>query len=148
MQPKNNITYYLLTALALLCILVGGTIYLVFRTRKLLMFKPIPVIWIAFLDNIKDNIGLPYNYLTSFIIYSLPAGLWTISYLILMQIICNDMPKTQRIAWVYSLPIILLIIECMQILSSIPGTFDILDVLCYFIPIFVSLIIDKRNEKL
>lgn len=147
-MQKKNITYYLLITLALLCILVGGAIYLVFRTRTLFMFKPLPIEWITTLDNIKNNITLPNNIFTSFLIYSLPTGLWTISYILLMQIICESMQKKQRFLWIYSLPVILLIVEFLQLFPICQGTFDIVDSLCYIIPIIVSLIIDKQNEKL
>ena len=58
------------------------------------------------------------------------------------------MQKKQRFLWIYSLPVILLIVEFLQLFPICQGTFDIVDSLCYIIPIIVSLIIDKQNEKL
>ena len=148
MQKNKNITYYLLIILALLCILVGGAIYLVFRTRTLIMFKFIPMEYIITLNKIRDFLAFSNNNCSSFLIYNLPTGLWTISYLIVMQLICKGMPPYQRLIWVYLLPSLLLSIEFLQIFSFCHGTFDNIDVLTYIIPIIVSLLIDKRNEKL
>lgn len=137
----------LINILALLCLIIGGVIYLIYRNRTLVMFRLVPNNIIGLLNNVRQYIDLPHGKLSSFVVYNLPAGLWTISYMVLMRNICNEMPKTQKLIWVYSLPILLLMIELLQSVIVRLGTFDLLDMLCYLIPILVLLIIDLRNEN-
>ena len=146
MAHKTKRTYYL-ELTAAFCLLLGGSIYLIFRRRTLIMFRYIPQKIISLLDNVGKNISLHDNSFTSFIIYNLPAGLWTISYLLVMHTICSDMSKIQRMLWLYLLPSVLLLVEILQAFPFCRGTFDFIDILCYLIPIFVSLLIDKKNEK-
>lgn len=136
-----------MVAIAIICLSIGGVIYLLFRTRTLVMFRIMPMEMLDKLNMISHNISLPHNKLTSFIVYNLPTCLWLISYLIIMQLICREMSNSQRIIWMYALPVVLLIIEFLQIIPSFTGTFDIIDVLCYLIPLIVSLLIDIRYEK-
>lgn len=136
-----------MVAIAMICLFAGGVIYLLFRTRTLVMFRIMPAEILDKLNMISQGIYLPHNKLTSFIVYNLPTCLWLVSYLILMQLICREMPNAQHIIWVYALPIVLLVIEFLQILPSFPGTFDILDVICYIIPLIISRLIDKHYEK-
>ena len=82
-----------------------------------------------------------------FLIYNMPAGLWTISYIILMQLIMMDTRGINRILWIYSLPLCLTLVEILQLSKVVPGTFDILDIVVYVIPIIVSILIDIRHEK-
>jgi hypothetical protein len=111
------------------------------------MFHYIPDVFIQYLDKIKI---IPYvnNINSDFIIYNFPAGLWTISYLILMQLIMKDSYGINRILWIYALPLVLTIVEIMQLCTFVPGTFDALDIIVYVIPIIISLLIDIQYEKI
>lgn len=148
MMKINTFTYYLSVILALLCLAIGGLIYLLFRSRTLLMFEFIPAALINTFDAIHENLNIPCNQLTSFAFYSLPDGLWTISYLIIMHLIWMKSVNNYKMIWIYSLPVMLLVIEIFQILPSFPGTFDWLDIFCYTLPIIVSLLIDIDYGKI
>ena len=132
--------------LSMVCITIGGLIYLVFRTRTLVMFNYVP-------DNLIEKLNQVYKYICAnfsipnFMIYNLPTGLWTISYIILMQLILEDNIGFHRFLWIYLLPISFCLIEIFQVFAFIPGTFDILDVCSYIIPMIISLLIDIRYEK-
>ena len=124
---------------------IGGIIYLFFRPRTLYMFSYVPNDVIEWIDRTK----LSFQYINNleFVIYNLPAGLWTISYIILMQLIMTDSRGINRILWIYSLPLFLTIVEFLQLFSFFPGTFDVLDIVVYIIPIIFSILIDIRYEK-
>ena len=146
-KMKTKIVYKILwILLSLVCITVGGLIYLIFRTRTLVMFHFIP-------DNLIEELNLVHEYscanfqIPNFIIYNLPTGLWTISYIILMQLILENNVGLHRFLWIYLLPILLCLTEILQLFSFIPGTFDIFDVCCYIVPMIISLLIDIRYEK-
>ena len=66
---------------------------------------------------------------------------------ILMQLILENNVGLHRFLWIYLLPILLCLTEILQLFSFIPGTFDILDVCCYIVPMIISLLIDIRYEK-
>ena len=144
---KTKIIYKILwILLSLVCIAVGGLIYLIFRTRTLVMFHFIP-------DNLIEELNLVHEYssanfqIPNFMIYNLPTGLWTISYIILMQLIIENNVVLNRFLWIYLLPILLCFTEIFQLFSFIPGTFDIFDVCSYIVPMIISLLIDIRYEK-
>lgn len=144
---KTKIVYKILwILLSLVCIAVGGLIYLVFRTRTLVMFHFIPNDLIMKLNHLYEyscaNFQIP-----DFIIYNLPTSLWTISYIILMQLILENNVGLNRFLWIYLLPILLCLTEILQLFSFIPGTFDMLDICSYIIPMTISLLIDIRYEK-
>ena len=147
MNNRRSTTYYIYSILSIVCLFLGGMVYLVYRTRNLLMFSFLSSDFISILDSTKTIVNLPNNTFTSFVVYSFPAALWTISYIIVMRLVCADMSKIARALWIYSLPTLLCFVEFLQILPVISGTFDIIDVLCYITPIFVSLLIDIKNEK-
>lgn len=124
---------------------IGGIIYLFFRPRTLYMFSYVPNDVIEWIDRTKLSFQDINN--LKFVIYNLPAGLWTISYIILMQLIMTDSRGINRILWIYSLPLFLTIVEFLQLFSFFPGTFDVLDIVVYIIPIIFSILIDIRYEK-
>lgn len=132
--------------LSMVCITIGGLIYLAFRTRTLVMFHFIPNDLIMKLNHVYEyscaNFQIP-----NFIIYNLPTSLWTISYIILMQLILENNVGLNRFLWIYLLPILLCFTEIFQLSSFIPGTFDMLDICSYIIPMTISLLIDIRYEK-
>ena len=135
--------FWISTSILSLCI--GGIIYLFFRPRTLYMFSYVPNDVIEWIDRTKLSFQDINN--LEFVIYNLPAGLWTISYIILMQLIMTDSRGINRILWIYSLPLFLTIVEFLQLFSFFPGTFDVLDIVVYIIPIIFSILIDIRYEK-
>lgn len=144
---KTKIVYKILwMLLPLVCIAAGGLIYLVFRPRTLVMFHFIPNDLIMKLNHLYEyscaNFQIP-----NFMIYNLPTALWTISYILLMRLIIENNVRLHRFLWIYSLPILLCLTEILQLFSFISGTFDILDICCYIVPMIISLLIDIRYEK-
>ena len=135
----------LLICTSILYLLIGGVIYLIFRPRTLYMFSCIPNRIMEWLEATKHFFNIGEN--LDFVIYNLPAGLWTISYIILMQLIMANARGGSRILWIYSLPLCLTLVEILQLCKFVPGTFDILDIVVYIIPIIFSILIDIRYEK-
>ena len=77
------------------------------------------------------------TFLQRIIVFSLPDGLWAMSYTMLIFHLRKD--KTVRtLIWSIIIPIVGILSEISQYYSLIPGTFDIIDLIMYFIfPIFV-----------
>lgn len=121
-------------------LLIGGMIYIGFRTEKLLMFKWFEYIrimkYIRFFREITKQIKLP-----EFFIFSFPNGLWTISFLIFINITTTN---TIRKILVILVVFITIGFEFAQFLKLIPGTFCLIDNLTNIFSIVLALKINKK----
>ncbi|MNU12783.1 hypothetical protein D3C71_08140 [compost metagenome] len=134
-------------------VILGGFIYLIFRTEKLIMFS-----WFEYL-NLSGKVNVIQNFRNIFsfpdwFIYSFPDGLWVFSYTAISLEIWKNSINSQNICWILSIPIVAVFSEFLQLFKIIPGTFDLLDVIFYFlgiiIPYYISTIIifkSKKHEK-
>ena len=82
--------------------------------------------------NFFSPIGSPKTFLQKIIIFSLPDGLWAMSYTMLIFHLRND--KTfKTLIWSILIPVIGILSEIGQLYYLIPGTFDIIDLIMYII---------------
>ena len=126
--------------LGTLFLLVGGSIYLLFRDASLLLFKWCELIHILVkVDMVRLAVGDVI--LSDFIKYSLPDGLWIASYITVMDVVWKNKSQRIKLCWVMFLPIIAIASELLQLAGLLVGTFDILDLLCYTIPVIIYLIL-------
>ena len=129
-----------------LTLLVGGMIYLLFRSDSLIMFK-----WFASasLDNPIEylrEITLIYRqYLPNWFLFSLPDGLWVFSYVSLTLLIWNNNINKRNFFWVFSIPFIAISSEVGQLYNIVPGTFDNKDLIFYIIGITSPFIFFSNN---
>lgn len=130
---------------ASLMLLLGIMLYLLYRPQTLLVFKIINAVG---LGGIIDNLRLAFSVFqfNSFIIHSLPAGLWTASYLMMMYVFTKFHKKKVRLLLALPLPISAIILEFLQLLGWCTGTFDVSDLICYVIPLLIF-IRSISNEK-
>lgn len=122
-------------------ILLGGLIYICYRTTDLLMFK-----WLNNL-NLSSAIFNFRNYAkvykiknSDWIIYSLPDGLWMFSFITIILYIWRNTITRKNIVWIIVMPIIALTTELSQKYHLIKGTYDSNDILAYLIGFFLSCI--------
>ena len=105
---------------------MGGGLYLLCRSERLVMFDWCKTIGIyPFIQQLR-----PKGNFDSWLVYSLPDGLWLFSYIILVGAIwAIDMRKSL----LCSIPMIIIAIgsELLQLPQIIRGTFDMMDLLCY-----------------
>ena len=132
----NKYQVYTEWIVATILLLIGCTIYLLFRPQNLLMFKIID--GLGGMSNVVSlRMYINHNCFPDFIIYSLPAGLWTASYLMMMYLITKGHTRKSRLMLALPLPIIAIVLEFMQLLGLCIGTFDVYDLICYIIPLIV-----------
>jgi hypothetical protein len=130
--------------IALLPLFIGGLIYICYRNDNILLFS-----WLRFLNLNYSILRLLYsenNLIISFIIFSLPNGLWVLSGLLLLQVFA----KNEKImALIYSIIFIIIsiIIEISQFYSLLPGTFDANDLITIIIFSGIGLYIGKLRKK-
>ena len=128
-----------LVTMALALFFFGGYIYIVFRPMSLYMFS-----WFHSI-NAMDAIEMirfnpSFKTDSNFIIYSLPNGLWTVSYILIMDAIWAPSIKMQ-IFFSSIIPIVGLSSELLQSVGVLKGTFDTKDLICYTLPYIVYVLI-------
>lgn len=118
-------------------ILIGGSIYIVYRPKSIIIFRIIDYLGLTnCVDAIRRSLQ-EFILLPPFFVNSIPAGLWTVSYLILMYCNTRFHEKKTRMYLALPLPISMVVLEFLQLVGLCPGTFDIYDLLCYIIPLIV-----------
>lgn len=133
---RNMWIYKKIWIFAYLFIFIGGMIYVLYRPDNILLFRVTdslgmkPLIDVARLS--ASQVKLPL-----FVINSLPAGLWAASYLMMMYITTRFHTRKVRLMLALPLPITAIVLEIMQYFGWCPGTFDIYDLLCYIVPLFI-----------
>ena len=133
------IIHILKTALLFTPVVLGGLIYIIFRTDRLIMFH-----WFEYL-NLSDEINTIKSLknilsLPDWFIYSLPDGLWIFSYIHISLEIWKFSITRQNIFWIFSIPITAIASEIFQLFKIIPGTFDLVDIIFYLIGIALPFI--------
>ena len=113
--------------LAIVTLLSGGMVYLLFRPDYLLMFD-----WLRFIHlmGFLECIRSTSHWLPEWIEYALPDGLWIFSYTLIIGCIWNFDIKKAWIA-ILVLPLIAIIDESLQYFQLVAGTFDVLDIIAY-----------------
>ena len=126
--------YYLTRGSGLLS--VGAGIYICFRATELRFFHIFPdgklPVW---LTNIRE--WLAKTNVPEWIRYSLPDGLWLLSYLLFMDLIWDEGMKPWKLFFLVMLPLGTLIAEILQMFHVIPGTGDLFDLIFYLIAIII-----------
>ena len=103
---------------------IGCLIYVLFRTDTLLYNKLLGIF--------STPIASPNTFLQRIIVFSLPDGLWAMSYTMLIFHLRKD--KTVRtLIWSIIIPIVGILSEIGQLYYLIPGTFDIIDLIMYIV---------------
>lgn len=117
-------------------LLLGIMIYLLYRPENLLVFKLVDALGMSqFIGNLR--LSFSAFQLPPIVINSLPAGLWTASYLMMMYVTTRFHNRKIRLMLALPLPIMAIVLEFMQLLGWCPGTFDIYDLICYAIPLII-----------
>lgn len=133
------------SALSLFLLGVGGSIYLLFRPKSLLMFRWVESLGLnEYIDRLRDMVsGITLNHIT---LYSLPDGLWLASYIIVVNTIVSKENTKNLLFWSFLLPVIAITFEILQIPGIIPGVFDVFDLICYIVPLLIYLIYLKHEK--
>jgi hypothetical protein len=132
--------------LALFPLFIGGLIYICFRNEDILFFS-----WMRFLNinySLLRQIELKNNIISSYIVFSLPNGLWVLSGLLLLKVFLEN---EKRLLAIYSIIFIMVSIlyEISQLIDIIPGTFDIADIITIIIFSNIGLFVNiyRKNIK-
>ena len=145
MMNKNKIQ---LAALhCLIPLLLGGLLYILFRSTELRMFK-----WFSsfgldgIISSTRTNLSELKYYLPNWTYYSLPDGLWVYAFTSALLIYWNN--ETQKVKFWLLIPFTTgILVEIFQGLKLFPGTFDILDLTFSTLGLLLSKIIINHKFK-
>jgi len=133
-------------AAGLVVLIVGGAIYLLQRTRSLLMFHVADKLGLGqAIDRWRDTAG--GRDLPEFLVYSLPGGLWATAYIAITDGLLKGQSKGKRLAWASVIPAAGIASELMQYAGWLPGTADVADLICYGLPYIAYIIYITYAKK-
>lgn len=131
-----------------LCLAVGGIIYILFRPRTLLYG-----IFHHLTSNSYSDVG---KGLGGFFVYSLPGGLWSLGYVLVMDSALKYTSLRLRLMMTGIIPFVGMVSEILQYLFPNYafgrvqlGTFDSADLLAYLLPyvIYVMIVVFKNKLR-
>lgn len=136
--------------LAVGCLSLGSTLYVLFRPTTLLMFH-----WAASLgltrsiEIMRSWVDGFARYLPTWIVYSLPFTLWVLSYLFFVRAIWWSSATLDRQKWFWCIPVIAIAAELAQGMHIIQGYFDIVDLITIVVGTTIGSIVlalDKTSK--
>jgi hypothetical protein len=118
-----------------LMLLVGGTIYVLLRSRQTLLNVLIDAAGAKGIEGAREKAAewkIP-----EWIVYSLPGGLWSTAYILLIHALTMGERPGRRLLWASLIPVIGVLSELMQQHNLLPGVADRWDVFFYALPYFI-----------
>lgn len=132
--------------IGMIMFLIGITIYFVFRSSELYMFRMFPhgniPTWLVNLRYQLSSLHVP-----EWVRYCLPDGLWLLSYMLIIESIWDEEATWLYGVFLWILPVTAIIAEFLQIGYLIPGTGDWRDVIFYVLGILTFLIYKTYNYE-
>ena len=137
---------YVLSMLALgvMLLFTGGMIYVLYRPQTLLLFHVAGGLGMTDIIEQWRQMATAWHP-AAFTVYCLPAGLWALSYVLIVGTLTQGLPTIRRWVAVASIPLLGIASEVMQALSIIPGTFDWADLALYVLPLIAYATIDNKQ---
>ncbi|MBP5777910.1 MAG: hypothetical protein J6W56_10215 [Prevotella sp.] len=123
--------------LGILFLLSGGSIYLLHRSTGIVLFRVVDAL--GCMDTV-EALRASVATLPEFVVFSLPDGLWSASYLLFVDAVFASQSKSIRLVWGALIPAIGLASELLQAIGFCPGTPDWQDALCYGVPYILYVI--------
>lgn len=136
---------YIKIIIASISLIIGGLIYVVFRSESLIMFSWFDKLGLSeSISVLREIFGNKTIY--SWLNYNMPAALWLFAYMYVIDAIWNNFDNAilyKPFFWL--MPIIAILSEFLQLLDLMPGTFDILDLLSYLFSVIIYFSLNKIN---
>ena len=128
--------------IATLTMIIGGLIYILFRTQTLIMFDWFKILLLEeHIENMRLTSMTFSKNLPDWFLFSFPDGLWLFSYITLILVVWKNQINKHSIAWILVVPFYVIILEIGQLLDYWKGTFDFNDLLFYSMGIISPFII-------
>lgn len=131
-------------------LMFGGMIYLLFRSRQTLLLKIADATPLSHtLTDIRDAVATCQP--SEWVVYSLPGALWAGAYVLIIHSLMHSLGPATRWRWASVIPLLGVFSELGQAAGIVPGTFDMLDLAGYLLPLviyslYVKSIIQKHGQ--
>lgn len=123
---------------------IGCAIYLLFRSPSINLYRWSSATVFGDIIIVMRQAVNSWN-IPDFVKYSLPDGLYCISFILLMDALWHDSKSWARHIIILSIPLIACLHEVAQGIGIAEGTFDIADIACYVIPVIIYVIAVRRQ---
>lgn len=119
-----------------LLLAAGGLTYILFRPAETLLVRLAG--WLG-MGGETDRWREAAAGLTppEWVVYSLPAGLWALSYVLIIDSLTQGQPRKGRVVAISFIPLMGAGSELLQAFGLLLGTFDWLDLLFYLLPLII-----------
>ena len=131
-------------------LMFGGMIYVLFRSRQTLLLKIADTTPLS--HTLTDIRGAVASWQPSgWVVYSLPGALWAGAYVLIIHSLMHSLEPAIRWKWASVIPLLGVFSELGQAAGIVPGTFDMLDLAGYLLPLviyslYVKSIIQKHGQ--
>lgn len=120
--------------LGIMPLILGGLIYLTFRTDSLIMFGWFKELGLSsVVDFLRSNQQIQSLIIPTWIKFSLPDALWLFSFNYILLTLWNFNLNRHSVFWLFLAPIIGLFSEIGQLNGIVYGTFDLVDLVLLII---------------
>lgn len=137
--------FYLLPE-AILAILFGGLIYIIYRTDSLLMFRWFEYFHLSdYIYFIRNSLITPLPSAVKSLTNTVPGGFWTFSYTVFLMFIWNFSINRKNIFYYLIIPLAAVSSEFYQLAGLIPGTFNYFDIISYLSGAILPVLIHLRK---
>lgn len=127
----------------------GWLLYILFRSEYLVINSwALTSQFGSILKKIRTQSFQILEIVPKWIIYSLPDALWLMSFGLTLQLIWKNDTKRIRMIWTVIPCTIAVLWELFQLKHYVNGTFDLVDLLFYFLTTLLLIINLKKNEKI
>jgi len=131
---------------ASLPLMAGALVYILFRKSDILVFRWLNALGLGdIIITIRLAVSPVASLLPDWVIYSLPNALWIISYLLFLFLIWHKTFDRNNAFWVFSIPLVSIVSEYLQLLNVIPGSFDYHDIFAYILGSVIPLAIYRMK---
>ncbi len=135
--------------IGILPIILGGLIYLIYRTDTLIMFGWFKKIGLSdSVDFLRANQFLQKLTIPGWIKFSLPDALWLFSFNYILLALWNFKINRQSAFWLFIAPTIGIFSEIGQSIEVVPGTFDLVDLALLIIASLISFLIGTNSKSI
>ena len=117
-----------------IALLMGGMIYILFRSSTLKMFKWYETIGLGeIIMEARKLVDGFTGIIPDWILFSLPDGLWVFSYVCIMLFIWGNTICKFKFVWILIVPFLAIGSEIGQLFNYVSGVFDPTDVIFYIL---------------